>query len=226
MSDHHDHPLPPPEPDHIEAGGITFWGLISFAAVIASVFGLSGYFWLARQSADEFLNTTYSESKYKKAMAAESAEKLSGIKDAMQSITDDKGNNARAMHWTLPKAVATPMTAPLSAGITVEASKAPKAFAVNAKLAAKGKGLFTSKNCAVCHSIDGTRKIGPTMKGIWGRKEKMADGTVLHVDRAYFVKSIKEPMSQIVEGYPPGMAQLPVSDDEIEAILNYVVSIK
>ena len=54
MSDHHDHPLPPPEPDHIEAGGITFWGLISFAAVIASVFGLSGYFWLARQSADEF----------------------------------------------------------------------------------------------------------------------------------------------------------------------------
>ena len=32
-------------------------------------------------------------------------------------------------------------------------------------------------------------------------------------------------MSQIVAGYPPGMAQLPVSDDEIEALLHYVASI-
>ena len=156
-------------------------------------------------------------------MDAESAEKLSGIQTAMKAMTDGNGDNARAMHWTLPAAVAAPAPAPSA---TTAVAKAPGPFAVDAKLAAKGKALFASKTCMVCHSIDGTRKIGPTMKGIWGRKEKMADGTELYVDRAYFVKSIKEPMSQIVAGYPPGMAQLPVSDDEIEALLHYVASIK
>ena len=103
---------------------------------------------------------------------------------------------------------------------------APAPFVVDAKLAAQGKALFTSKTCSACHSVDGNRLVGPTMKGIWGRKEKMADGTELYVDEAYFARSIKEPMAQVVEGYPPAMATLPVSDDEIKALLHYVASIK
>ena len=217
MSDHHDHPLPPPEPDNIQAGGVTFWGLLSFIAIIISVFGLSGYFWLERGGADDKLNSIYSKSPYREAMKTEATEKLVNIDQAMKSITDGSGDNARGKHFDMPKTIA---KAPVALG------DPPAPFKVDSKLAAKGKGLFASKTCTACHSIDGTRKIGPTMKGIWARKEKMADGVELYVDRAYFTRSIKEPMAQIVEGYPPAMVQLPVSDDEIEALLHYVASIK
>ena len=108
----------------------------------------------------------------------------------------------------------------------MEAATKIASFVVDAKLAAQGKALFTSKTCSACHSVDGARLVGPTMKGIWGRKEKMTDGTELYVDEAYFARSIKEPMAQVVEGFPPAMRVLPVSDDEIKALLHYVVSIK
>ena len=220
MSDHHDHPLPPPEPDNVQAAGVTFWGLISFVSVIVVVFGLSGYFWIEREDADSRLNETYGKSAYRVEMEEEAKAKLGNLSEAMKAITDGSGTNARGMHFAMPKAVAAP--APANAAPAVK----PAPFKVDAALAAKGKGLFTAKICNSCHSIDGSRLVGPTMKGIWARKEKMADGTELYVDRAYFTRSVKEPMAQIVEGYPPAMAALPVSDDEIEAILHYVATLK
>lgn len=220
MPDHHDHPLPPPEPDAVEAGGVTVWGILSFVSVIAVVFGLSGYFWLARNAADDRLNTKYGESAYRKAMNEEKAEKLKEIASAMKSITDGAGEQARAMHWALPAAKAAPAPAQAVAQV------APAAFVVDAKLAAKGKGLFASKTCVACHSIDGSRLVGPSLKGFWGRKTKTTDGAEFYADRAYFTKSVKEPMAQISAGYPPAMAMLPVSDDEIDAILHYVATLK
>ena len=220
MSDHQDHPLPPPEPDTVQAAGVTFWGLISFISVIAVVFGLSGYFWIEREDADSRLNDTYGKSAYRIEMEEEAKAKLANLSGAMKAITDGSGANARGMHFAMPKAVAA--TPPANAAPAVK----PAPFKVDAALAAKGKGLFATKICNSCHSIDGSRLVGPTMKGIWARKEKMTDGTELYVDRTYFTRSIKEPMAQIVEGYPPAMAALPVSDDEIEAILHYVATLK
>ena len=40
--------------------------------------------------------------------------------------------------------------------------------------AAAGKALFTQ--CAVCHSIDGTNAVGPSLNSIVGRKAGTADG--------------------------------------------------
>ena len=125
MSDHHDHPLPPPEPDAVEAGGVTIWGILSFVSVLAVVFGLSGYFWLARNAADDRLNSKYGESAYVKAMNEEKAEKLKEITAAMKSITDGDGEQARAMHWALPVAKAVPAPAQAVAQV------APAAFVVD-----------------------------------------------------------------------------------------------
>jgi len=36
--------------------------------------------------------------------------------------------------------------------------------------------------CATCHSLDGSKMVGPTFKGIYGRKEKMSDGTEVVVE--------------------------------------------
>jgi caa(3)-type oxidase subunit IV len=127
------------------------------------------------------------------------------------------------------KAFPMPAPEPMPEGEALVAAAAPATppppFTVNADLAAKGKALFTSKTCSACHSIDGSRLVGPTMKGIWGRKEKLADGATIFVNKTYFVQSIKDPMSQIVEGYPPAMAMIVLTDEEIDAVLNYVASL-
>ena len=101
----------------------------------------------------------------------------------------------------------------------------PPPFEVDAALAAQGQALFTQRICNTCHSIDGSRLIGPTMKGIWGRAERLADGRDIFVNEAYFRRSIKAPMDDVVEGYPPAMPQMEIPDEEITALLHYVASL-
>ena len=54
MSDaHHDHGLPPPQPDNVPVGRVVFWGLGSFFSVVAVIILLGGYFWTERGNEDE-----------------------------------------------------------------------------------------------------------------------------------------------------------------------------
>lgn len=94
--------------------------------------------------------------------------------------------------------------------------------AADAALVATGQGLYAAKTCIACHSVDGNRTVGPSFKGLWGTTHKLADGSDITVDDAYFAQSVKDPMSQIAEGYPPAMPPLGLSDDEIAALAAYV----
>ena len=90
----------------------------------------------------------------------------------------------------------------------------------------KGAALFEAKACTVCHSVDGSPMVVPSLKGIWGKEEKLADGSTVMVDAAYIASSIKEPNAQVVAGYPPAMVlSSPVSDDEIELLTVYIESL-
>ena len=80
-----------------------------------------------------------------------------------------------------------------------------------------GEALYKGKACVGCHSLDGSRLVGPTFKGIWGRKEGTSAGEVT-VDLAYVTESIRNPMAKIVNGYPPAMPPYPLTDLEIESI--------
>lgn len=93
-------------------------------------------------------------------------------------------------------------------------------------LVATGKTLFASKTCFTCHSTDGSRLVGPTFKGLAGKEEKLTDGTTVTVDVAYLTESIKDPMAKIVEGYAPAMPPLPLTDDEIAALIAYISSLQ
>ena len=58
--------------------------------------------------------------------------------------------------------------------------------------------------CSACHSADGTKLIGPTFKGLWGREEAVTRNgkpESLTVDDAYVRQSILEPQAAIVQGY-------------------------
>ncbi|MEE2827870.1 MAG: c-type cytochrome [Myxococcota bacterium] len=87
----------------------------------------------------------------------------------------------------------------------------------------QGQALFAEITCNACHTIDGSALVGPTLQGIFGRSEKMADGSELVVDDAYLVESILEPNAKIVEGFKPSMI-LPrqPTEDEVALLLAYL----
>ena len=93
--------------------------------------------------------------------------------------------------------------------------------------AERGKAIVndSSNLCATCHSIDGSKLVGPSFKGIWGRKEKMADGSEVVVDAAYIKESILKPQAKIVAGYGPVMPAMyegKLTDDNINDIIEYL----
>ena len=80
-----------------------------------------------------------------------------------------------------------------------------------------GTALYKAKGCNACHSLDGSKLVGPSFKGVWGRAEKTDKGDVT-VDLAYVTESVLTPMAKIVEGYPPAMPPQALTPLEIESI--------
>lgn len=93
-------------------------------------------------------------------------------------------------------------------------------------LAQKGAKLANSKGCIACHSVDGSVKVGPTWKGLWGKSNhEMVTGTKINVDENYLRESILNPNAQVVKGYPAGVMptyQGQVSEPELAALIEYI----
>jgi cytochrome c oxidase subunit II len=93
-----------------------------------------------------------------------------------------------------------------------------------------GAGLAREKGCLVCHSLDGSRGIGPTFKGLYNsRVTVLQNGTHLTVtaDDAYLRESIKQPASKIVEGFQPIMPSFPeLRYDEVEALVEFIEGVR
>jgi cytochrome c oxidase subunit 2 len=87
-----------------------------------------------------------------------------------------------------------------------------------------GRKLFQARGCQQCHSMDGSAKTGPSLLGIFGRQENLADGTTIIADENYIRQSILEPQAVVVSGYEPVMPtyQGRLSDEEITAIIEYL----
>lgn len=88
-----------------------------------------------------------------------------------------------------------------------------------------GAKLYKSKGCNACHSVDGSKIVGPTFQGLWGKQENTSAGPVT-VDLAYVTESILDPMAKITEGYPPAMPPQQLSELEIKSIALYIETLK
>jgi cytochrome c oxidase subunit 2 len=92
--------------------------------------------------------------------------------------------------------------------------------------AALGQQLFEQKGCAACHTLDGSPGVGPTMKGIFGRTVKLADGATKVADEHYLEEAIREPGEEIVEGFPAAMPDQALSAAEVHALVAYLETLK
>ena len=122
-----------------------------------------------------------------------------------------------------------------SAMITTVEAVAPAQFAAwlnegQTGAANPGLALLEKHGCLGCHTVDGSAKVGPTLKGVFGSRVKVTRGgkpEVVLADEAYLRESIVAPSAAIVEGFPPIMpvtADLPEAD--LKAIVEYLKALK
>jgi cytochrome c551/c552 len=103
-----------------------------------------------------------------------------------------------------------------------------------ADLATLGATLFTQYRCNVCHTTNGERAAGPTLKGLFGSQVKLINGQTVVADTGYLQQSIIDPDSQIVSGYGPSVMSAALSDftaqlnagDTVNALVAYIESLK
>ena len=99
---------------------------------------------------------------------------------------------------------------------------------VNADLVQRGAKLARRSGCASCNSLDGSRRPGPTWKGLYGRKRPLANGREVVADEAYLRRSIITPDAEIAEGFPKGMMPKDfgrkLSEEKISAIIELIKS--
>ena len=99
---------------------------------------------------------------------------------------------------------------------------------VTLTLAEQGKKVFETKGCVACHSVDGTAKVGPTLKGLVGTQVTLNDGSTVQADDNYLKESIENPASRIVKGFAPSMPTFKglISETETAALIAYIKSLK
>lgn len=91
-------------------------------------------------------------------------------------------------------------------------------------LAQLGGLLYKSRGCQTCHSLDGTRGEGPSLKDVFGHEVKLSDGKTILADENYIRESIVAPQARIVAGFEPVMPtfQGMLRDREINALVEFI----
>ena len=92
----------------------------------------------------------------------------------------------------------------------------------------RGQEVFNRMACNACHSVDGSLKLGPTIKNQYGQTIRHTDGSVVIIDDQYIRESLIDPLKYIAEGYTPIMPSYkPVlSEEDIENLISFMKAIK
>ena len=97
----------------------------------------------------------------------------------------------------------------------------------------RGQKWATQFGCLSCHSLDGSKIVGPTWKGVFGSTETFTDGSSATVDEAYILESIHSPNAKVVQGYPAGVmpqqfidpvSKQPITDQQIADLIAFIQS--
>jgi cytochrome c oxidase subunit 2 len=103
-------------------------------------------------------------------------------------------------------------------------AEAGKAAGAAQSLPDKGKELLANSGCLGCHSTDGTAKVGPTFKGLYGRETRLEGDRKVEADEEYIRESVYDPGAKVVRGFPNVMPTFKgrLSGDDVAAIIAYL----
>jgi cytochrome c oxidase subunit 2 len=96
----------------------------------------------------------------------------------------------------------------------------------NESMAQTGERLFTQYGCVTCHLADGTGRA-PSLVGLFGKQEKLANGETKLVDEALIRQAIVNPNSIVLPNYPPIMPtfQGQINEEQVLQLIAYVKSL-
>ena len=90
-----------------------------------------------------------------------------------------------------------------------------------------GKAMAAQNGCGGCHSIDGSRLVGPTWRGLFGAQVKLSTGKTVTADEAYLIESVADPTAKVVDGFPDHvMPKFNLTDAQIKDIVSYIETLK
>lgn len=96
----------------------------------------------------------------------------------------------------------------------------------------KGLELLKANACIGCHSLDGTKLVGPSLLDVYASKKiVLVNGKEKHIvaDDEYLLKAINNPNEEIVKGYQPNMMQSYtklISEEDQMYIIDYLRTLK
>ncbi len=96
-----------------------------------------------------------------------------------------------------------------------------------------GLQVLKKNACISCHSLDGSKIVGPSFKGLWGSERDVIDENgkrvKVNADENYIQTSIYEPNQQVVEGFNKGLMisyKEAITDEELRQIIEYLKTLK
>ena len=90
-----------------------------------------------------------------------------------------------------------------------------------------GLAIIKANACLTCHSLDGTKIIGPSLKGIYGTKRTVVTNNTereVVADDEYIKRSILDPNADVVKGFNKGLMQSykeTLKAEDIDKIVDY-----
>lgn len=88
-----------------------------------------------------------------------------------------------------------------------------------------GRQIAEEQGCLGCHTTDGGPSAGPTWKDLFGKNEKLADGSSVTVDEDFLKESIVNPNATIIDGFSPIMPPYDLTDEQLDALVAYTKSL-
>ncbi len=172
-----------------------------------------------------------------KAIMNPAAEVVKGFQPIMPpTVKDEKEAKLIADYIKSLSSVSVPDNAPKEAPQKIEAVEKEEAKVevvetptVAAATGIDGAVVYKAKSCAACHSMTGAAGVGPALNGVFGAKRTLSKDGVeseITIDKAYLVKSIKEPNADVVKGFPGMMPPTQISDAELDAVVEYLIQSK
>jgi cytochrome c oxidase subunit 2 len=92
-----------------------------------------------------------------------------------------------------------------------------------------GSRLYQEKGCFACHTTDGTPRVGPTFKELFGKTIAVLTGgkeRKLVADEAYLRRSILDPNVDIVVGFQSVMPPTKLTEEEVNTLIEFIKGLR